>query len=112
MSNLQALFNAIIVKPIEEEESTYGSIIVPDMGKEKTIKGEVVSIGRGHFTTNGTFIGTILQPGDVVYLPQMGPIKIQHEGQDYLTCRENEVLGVITDRHLNYLTEESEELPF
>ncbi len=32
-SKLQALFNAVIVKPIEDEESVYGSIIVPDMGK-------------------------------------------------------------------------------
>jgi len=112
MKELQALFNAIIVKPIEEEESTYGSIIVPDMGKEKTIKGKVVSVGRGYYTTNGTFISTILQPGDVVYLPQMGPVKIQHEGQDYLTCRENEVLGVITDRYLEYFEADSEELPF
>ena len=28
---LEALFNAVIVKPIEAEENTYGSIIVPDL---------------------------------------------------------------------------------
>jgi len=27
---LEALFDAVIVKPIEAEESTYGSIIIPD----------------------------------------------------------------------------------
>ena len=32
---LEALFDAVIVKPIESEESTYGSIIVPDLGKKK-----------------------------------------------------------------------------
>ena len=31
---LEALFNAVIVKPIENEEVKYGGIIVPDMGKE------------------------------------------------------------------------------
>ena len=30
---LEALFNAVIVKPIEAEETKYGSIVVPDMGK-------------------------------------------------------------------------------
>ena len=32
---LEALFDAVIVKPTETEESTYGNIIVPDLGKEK-----------------------------------------------------------------------------
>jgi co-chaperonin GroES (HSP10) len=32
---VKALFNAVIVKRTDEEESTYGTIVVPDMGKEK-----------------------------------------------------------------------------
>ena len=36
---LEALFDAVIVKPMEEEETQYGSIIVPDVGKEKNEKG-------------------------------------------------------------------------
>ena len=36
---LEALFNAVIVKPIEFEEETYGSIVVPDIGKEKNERG-------------------------------------------------------------------------
>ena len=36
---LEALFNAVIVKPIESEETTVGNIIVPDLGKEKNETG-------------------------------------------------------------------------
>ena len=32
---LEALFDAVIVKPQEVEETTYGSIIVPDLGKDR-----------------------------------------------------------------------------
>ncbi len=32
---LEALYNAVIVKPYEGEETTYGNIIVPDLGNEK-----------------------------------------------------------------------------
>ena len=35
---VKALFNTVLVKPIEEDESTYGNIVVPDMGKEKNLK--------------------------------------------------------------------------
>ena len=55
---VKALFNAVIVKPIEQDESTYGTIVVPDMGKEKNLRGEVVSVGPGHYTGMGNFIET------------------------------------------------------
>ena len=29
---LEALYNALIVKPIELEETTYGNIVIPDLG--------------------------------------------------------------------------------
>jgi chaperonin GroES len=108
--SLQALYNSIIVKVIESEESTYGSIIVPDMGKETSIRGEVCVVGPGLHTTDGTLIRTDLQHGDIVYLPQMGPTKIQYKGVDYLVCRENEVLAVETDRYVGSV--DDDELPF
>ena len=50
---LEALFNAVIVKPLEAEEQTYGNIIVPDMGSEKNTTGEVVSVGPRSKHING-----------------------------------------------------------
>lgn len=111
-SKLQALFNAVIVKQIEETESTYGNIIVPDMGKENTIRGLVYVVGPGHHTSNGNFISTTVLPGDEVILPQAGPTKLQYKGQEYLVCRENDILAVITDRDINYSIDFDQELPF
>ena len=59
MNNLEALFDAVIVKPLEVEEETYGSIVVPDMGKDKNEHGEVVAVGPGKPTITGEFIKTI-----------------------------------------------------
>ena len=67
--SLEALFDAVIVKPIEIEETTYGNIIVPDLGKEKNETAEVISVGPGKPTITGEFIPTQLKVGDkVVYL--------------------------------------------
>ncbi len=92
---VQALFNGVIIKPIEEEESTHGNIIVPDMGKEKNIKGEVVSVGPGYHSATGAFIETTVKVGNVVLLPQMGPVKVDHEGVEYYMIEENKILGII-----------------
>ena len=39
MKELRAFYDAVIVKPIEVEETVYGNIIVPDMGKDTNTFG-------------------------------------------------------------------------
>jgi chaperonin GroES len=92
---VKALFNAVIVKPIEQDESTYGTIVVPDMGKEKNLRGEVVSVGPGHYSGMGTFIETSVKVGDEVILPQMGPTKMDYNGEEFYMIEENKILGII-----------------
>ena len=93
--NLEALFDAVIVKPIEVEEEKYGSIVVPDIGKDKNEHAEVVAIGPGKPTITGEFIKTQLQVGDTVILPTMGFTKLEHEGEDYYVGPENQVLAKV-----------------
>ena len=47
---LEALYNAVIVKPVEAEETSYGGIIVPDLGNEKNKLGKVVAVGDGYYS--------------------------------------------------------------
>ena len=93
--NLEALFNAVIVKPIEAEETKYGSIVVPDMGKDVNEHGEVIAVGPGQHTISGTFIETISKVGDIVILPTQGFTKLQHDGEDYYVGPENQILARI-----------------
>jgi len=97
MKKLQATFNAVIVKPREEEETMYGGIIVPDLGKEKALIGTIVSIGEGYHSATGVWVDTSLRVGQEVMLPSMGPNKIEFDGQEYWVCPENQVLAVIED---------------
>tara|TARA_R100000426_G_scaffold2962_1_gene5054 strand:- start:295 stop:672 length:378 start_codon:yes stop_codon:yes gene_type:complete len=92
---LEALFNAVIVKPFESEETTYGNIIVPDLGKEKNEFGEVVAVGPGMHTQTGTFINTTLKVGDRVVLPTMGFTKLPYNGEEYYVGPENQILAKV-----------------
>ena len=93
--NLEALFDAVIVKPRETTETTYGNIIVPDLGKEKNEMGTVVAIGPGKPTITGEFIPTNLKVGDEVILPTMGFTKLPYDGVDYYVGPENQILAKI-----------------
>ena len=94
---LEALYNAVIVKPIEAEETSYGGIIVPDLGNEKNKLGKVVAIGKGYFSVTGTYIETVLKEGDTIILPTMGFSKLEHEGDEYWIGPENQVLGRLVE---------------
>ncbi len=91
--NLEALFNAVIVKPLEVEEETYGSIVVPDIGKDKNEHGTVVAVGPGSNTHMGHFIPSVIEIGDIVVLPTQGFTKLEHEGEEYYIGPENQVLA-------------------
>jgi len=93
--NLKAKFDAVIVKPLEEQEETYGSIIVPDAGKDRNIHGEVIAVGPGKHTVTGEFIETTTKIGEIVVLPTMGFTKLQHKGDEYFIGAENQILAEV-----------------
>jgi len=97
MSKLEALFDAVIVKPLETEETMYGSIFIPDAGKDRNEQGTVVAVGPGKHTVTGTFIPCEVKIGDVVVLPTMGFTKLQFNGDEYYIGPENQILAKITD---------------
>jgi co-chaperonin GroES (HSP10) len=92
---IKALYNAVVVKPVEIEETRYGNIVVPDLGNETNKTGEVVAVGPGHVIPGGNFVATQLQQGDIVVLPTMGFTKFEYEGETYWIGKENEVLAKI-----------------
>ena len=93
--SLEALYNAVVVKPVELEETMYGNIVVPDMGDDINKAAEVVAVGPGYVIAGGNFIATQLQVGDIVVLPTMGFTKFTYEGEEYWIGRENEVLAKV-----------------
>ena len=98
--NLKAVFDSIIVKEIETDESQYGNIIIPDQGKQKHIVGEVLDVGPGRRSIlSGDFIETSIKKGDMVLLPSVGITNISNEGEEYIACDEGKVLAIIKNEN-------------
>jgi len=95
--NLKAKFDAVIVKPLEEQETTYGSIIVPDAGKDRNLHGEVVAVGPGKHTVTGEFLETTTVVGEIVILPTMGFTRIEHKGDEYFIGPEQQILATVIE---------------
>jgi len=88
----------ILIKPIDEGEQTYGSIVIPDMGKEKPEMGEVLAIGPGRLSEHGQLITVrSCKVGDVVLVPKIGTLRIDFEGQEYFIAQDREILAVVKE---------------
>jgi len=68
---LTPLNGIVVLKKIEEQEVTYGNIVIPDMGKEKPEMGEVVSASDTYNWHRGDYYKTKLVPGQKVLIPNL-----------------------------------------
>ena len=92
------LSDKIVILPQEEGEQTYGSIIVPDMGKEKPEMGKVLAVGPGRISTDGTLIPNKIKIGVTVMVPKFGAQVVVIENETYIIASENDVLGIIKNK--------------
>ena len=88
----------VVIKPIDEGEQTYGSIVIPDMGKEKPEMGEVLSVGPGRLSEYGKMIPVrSCKVGDIVLVPKIGSLRIDFDGDEYYITRDSEILAVVKE---------------
>ena len=95
--SLEAMYNAVIVKPVEVEETMYGNIVVPDVSNETNKSGEVVAVGEGQNMNGIGFVPTQCKVGDKVVLPTMGFTRFEYENQEYWIGPENQLLARIKE---------------
>jgi chaperonin GroES len=95
MKQLEALFDAVIVKPLETEETQFGSIFIPDAGKDRNEQGTVIAVGPGRQVAGVGFVPTEIKVGDIVILPTMGFSRLQFDNEEYYIGNENQILAKI-----------------
>ncbi len=94
--NLKPLGDRLIVKAIEEEETTASGIVLPDTAKEKPQKGTVVAVGDGAWDEDGEKrIPLDVNEGDEVLYSKYGGTEIKVDGDELLVLRESDVLAKV-----------------
>ena len=81
---LKPLGDRLIVKAVEEEETTSSGIVLPDTAKEKPQKGKVLAVGDGKLDDDGKRIPLDVAEGDEVLYSKYGGTEIKVEGEDLL----------------------------
>jgi chaperonin GroES len=93
---LKPLGDRLIVKAIEEEETTASGIVLPDTAKEKPQKGKVIAVGDGAWDEDGEKrIPLDVSKGDEVLYSKYGGTEVKVDGDDLLVLRESDVLAKV-----------------
>ena len=95
LMKIRPLYDRIVVKRIEEQETIRGGIIIPDSAKEKPQEGEVIAIGNGKRLEDGKLVPLDVKVGDRILFGKYSGSDIKLDGDEYMIMREDEVLGVL-----------------
>lgn len=92
--NIKPLGDRVVVKAIENEETTKSGIVLPGAAKEKPMQGEILAVGSGELV-DGKRVPLELKAGDKVLYSKYAGTEVKIDGQEYLILRQNDVLAIL-----------------
>jgi chaperonin GroES len=92
---LVPLGDKVIIRRLEAEERTSGGILLPDAAREKPQQGRVLSVGDGALLADGTRTPLTVQEGDRVVFHAYAGNEVKIANQDFLICRESDILAIL-----------------
>jgi chaperonin GroES len=90
------LHDRILVRRVEEAETTRGGIIIPDSAKDKPQEGEVISVGKGKINEEGKVRPLDVKEGNRILFGKYSGTEIKIDGEEFVIMREEEVLGILS----------------
>ena len=93
--SIRPLNDRVVVKRLESETTSPGGIVIPDKAKEKPINAEVIAVGEGKPSDNGTIRALTVKAGDRVLIGKYSGTEVKIDGDELVVLREDEILGIL-----------------
>ena len=90
---LKPLFDRVVLKMTEAEETTKGGIILTGSAKEKPQLAEVIAVGDGS-PRDGTTTAMKVKPGDKVLMSKYSGTEVKVDGEEYIIVSMGDILAV------------------
>ena len=90
---IKPLADRVVIKLVEEEETTKGGLILTGSAKEKPQVAEVIAVGPGG-VVDGKEVKMTVKVGDKVVYGKYGGTEINVEGEDVLILRADDLYAV------------------
>lgn len=94
-SNIEPLFDNVLIRPLEAEAKTASGIILPDTVKEKPQIGVVKAVGKGKTDKDGKRIPVVVKIGDKVMYKKWGGNEVKVEGEEWTLVSQEDILAIV-----------------
>ena len=92
---IQPLADRVVVRPLEESEEMKGGLYIPDTAKEKPQQGEIIAVGPGKLSEEGTRLEPDVEVGQKILYGKYSGTDVTVDGNEYLILRESDILAII-----------------
>ena len=93
--NIKPLFDKVVVKQIEEEETkTQSGILLKPNTQEKPCIATIVAVGEGEIV-DGKVMPMIVKVGDKIIYSKYSGTEFKYENQEFIILKQSDILAVI-----------------
>jgi chaperonin GroES len=94
-TKLRPLGDRVVVRPTEQEEVTASGIVLPDTAKEKPQRGQVIAVGPGRISDDGSRLPMDVKDGEEVLFAKYAGTEVKVGEDEYLIISEKDILAVV-----------------
>lgn len=94
--NVKPLFDNVLIKPLEQEETLASGLVLPDTAKEKPQIGQVMAVGPGGVDDKGNTTKMVVNVGDKVMYKKWGGNEVKVNGQEWMIVEQKDILAIVS----------------
>ena len=91
---IRPLFDRVVIKSCEVEETTKSGLILAGNAKEKPQMAEVIAVGPGG-VVDGKDVTMSVNVGDKVIYSKYAGNEVKLDGEEYIIVRQSDILAVV-----------------
>ncbi len=91
---VKPLFDRVVIKNVEAEETTKGGLILTSAAKEKPQMAEVLAVGPGGMV-DGKEVAMQVKVGQKVIYSKYAGTEVKIDGDELIIVRQNDILAVV-----------------
>ena len=91
---IKPLQDRVVIKMIENEETTKSGIILSSGAKEKPQIAEIIEVGTGG-EGDGKTIKMYVKKGDKVIVSKYAGTEVKYNGEDYIIVKQDDILAIV-----------------
>lgn len=88
------LFDKVVLKQLQAEETTKSGIVLTGQAKEKPSQAEVIAVGPGGLI-DGKEIKMQVKVGDKVIYSKYAGTEVELDDENFIVVKQNDILAII-----------------